>query len=322
MNEVKISVIVPCYNSEKTIERCLDSLTVDLADINYEIIVIDDGSTDNTEYKIKKYSDKNIIFIKSKNYGVSHARNLGLEKARGSYIAFCDSDDYLAENYYSVAVRVLEKSDYDLVVLGFTKSNHKIRKCKRDKIFNNLTLINQIDYLKKNVLFNYPFNKVYRKQFIKSYFDESLSLGEDVIFNLNYFEMINKVYYLSNVNYIYTVNNDTSLSGKLRNDRLNNIIFLYNQTREFFYKKFNEGCKKSFYESAIKEALQYLLRTVFYAENYSEWKKYIEVNSIQEEIKKILKLDKFISKYKIFLYCFVCVNKLFFLQGKMFRRFI
>ena len=118
---MKVSVIVPVYNVENYIAKCLDSLVNQtLKDI--EIIVINDGSPDNSEEIIKKAQEKykNIIYLKKENGGVSSARNYGLKKATGEYIYFLDGDDYLLndalENFYNKA----KSGDFDMVIAPVT----------------------------------------------------------------------------------------------------------------------------------------------------------------------------------------------------------
>ena len=92
-----ISIIVPIYNAEKYISKCLDSI-INQTKKELEIILINDGSTDRTEEIIKKYQDKRIRYFKNKNQGIGKTRNFGIDKAKGKYLLFLDSDDFLVEN--------------------------------------------------------------------------------------------------------------------------------------------------------------------------------------------------------------------------------
>ena len=110
----KVSVIVPVYNVEEYLERCLDSLVNQtLKDI--EIIIVNDGSTDGSKEIIQKYLNKykNIVYLEKENGGLSSARNYGIPYAKGEYIGFVDSDDYVEltmyEKMYNKAIE--EKSD-------------------------------------------------------------------------------------------------------------------------------------------------------------------------------------------------------------------
>ena len=117
---MKLSIVVPLYNKEKYIERCLDSLLAqDLPSSEYEIIVVDDGSTDSSYSIASDYSEKhlNIKLFNQKNQGAGAARNKGLDLASGDYVYFLDADDYIASNVLNVLLTTGEK--HQLEILGF-----------------------------------------------------------------------------------------------------------------------------------------------------------------------------------------------------------
>ena len=116
---IKYSVIIPVYNSEKTIDRCLQSLlSQKRADV--EIIVIDDGSEDRSGEILSKYAEKNntLILLRQENSGVSVARNTGIEKASGDYILFVDSDDFVSDDYFYALDQMGNQTDDDLIVFA------------------------------------------------------------------------------------------------------------------------------------------------------------------------------------------------------------
>lgn len=120
----KISVIIPVYNAEKTLERCIDSvLKQDHRDL--EVIVIDDGSTDNSPYLCDLYTnkDKRVITVHQENGGVCKARNAGLALATGDYITFLDNDDYLKDHAYSTMIDYLENNVADICLCHFLNGN-------------------------------------------------------------------------------------------------------------------------------------------------------------------------------------------------------
>lgn len=129
MNKIKFSVIVPVYNVEKYIEECLDSILKQDYD-NYEILLIDDGSTDNSGNICEIYAAKNekIKVFHKKNGGLSSARNIGIEKATGDYLVFVDSDDYIAPWSLSEFYKVLKKGKFDVLETRLTEVRGKEKK--------------------------------------------------------------------------------------------------------------------------------------------------------------------------------------------------
>lgn len=130
--KMKLSIIVPVYNVADYLAKCLDSLLAqDLPQNEYEIIVVNDGSTDNSEQIAQEYANKfvNIILINQENQGLSGARNTGIKQAKGEYIQFVDSDDYLEENVLGGLVKQVEEDDLD--VLRFKYQNVRINNDSR-----------------------------------------------------------------------------------------------------------------------------------------------------------------------------------------------
>ena len=115
-----ISIIVPAYNAEKYIGKCLDSL-VNQTKKELEFIIVNDGSKDNTEKVVKEYKDDRIKYFKNKNQGIGKTRNFGIEKATSKYIMFLDSDDYLDETACEKLFNKAEKNKLDIVICDFYK---------------------------------------------------------------------------------------------------------------------------------------------------------------------------------------------------------
>ncbi|MBQ9011405.1 MAG: glycosyltransferase family 2 protein, partial [Bacilli bacterium] len=161
----KFSVIVPVYNGENYIKKCLDSLTVD-TNSDVEIIIINDGSTDNSENIIKSYMDKfaNIFLYTIVNHGQGYARNYGLSKANGEYVFFVDSDDYVAENIFKVVDDFLKKQSPDIILYDYVAvSNNGEKLFSKEFDFKNNKNVTDIEYLFSDPG---PWNKVYKKEFL------------------------------------------------------------------------------------------------------------------------------------------------------------
>lgn len=161
-----LSIIVPVYNVEAYLEKCLKSLTEQTLDkACYEIIVVNDGSPDNSQKIIDKFAEKfsNIIVLQKENGGLSDARNFGIQRARGKYVAFVDSDDYVDVRMYEEMLKKAKEKDFDMVVCDFKEvyENHIVRGTSRVK--RNLLGVEEI---RDAMMDFYPsaWNKIYKKE--------------------------------------------------------------------------------------------------------------------------------------------------------------
>ena len=134
-----ISIIVPIYNAEKYLNRCIDSL-VNQTKKELEIILINDGSTDSSEDIINSYKDSRIKHFSNKNQGIGKTRNFGLKKATGKYIMFCDSDDYLEKDTCEEMFKKIEEDNLDLVICDFFIETDQ-GKIKKEKLIDLKILI-------------------------------------------------------------------------------------------------------------------------------------------------------------------------------------
>ena len=133
-NDILLSVIVPVYNCEKYLDECLASLTRQGLNANeYEVLVVNDGSTDKSEKIALSYCEKyhNFYLLNQENQGVSAARNKGLESARGKYIAFVDSDDFVADNLYLSVVSLVEEKKIKCFYFGATTKKDELESFNR-----------------------------------------------------------------------------------------------------------------------------------------------------------------------------------------------
>ena len=162
---VDISIIVPIYNASKYLKKCLDSLVNQTKD-ELEFILINDGSTDDSESIIKSYNDSRIKYFKRSNHGIGKTRNFGISKSTGKYIMFLDSDDYLEENACEVLYKKEEKDNLDLVICDFYRVVNDSKIIEKIASFKNTSLKDN-----PNLLLNVnlaPWNKIYRSDLIKN----------------------------------------------------------------------------------------------------------------------------------------------------------
>jgi len=159
-----ISIIVPAYNAEKYIGKCLDSL-IKQTKKELEFIIVNDGSTDKTEEIVKSYKDKRIKYFKNKNQGIGKTRNFGIEKSNSKYIMFLDSDDYLEKTSCEKMFNKAENNNLDLVICDFYKEydNGEIEEIRNDS-FEDSTLKENPNIITE---FLCPWAKLYRSSLIK-----------------------------------------------------------------------------------------------------------------------------------------------------------
>lgn len=209
--EKKVSIIIPVYNVEKYLDRCLKSILSNTYK-NIEIILVNDGSKDNSqniinEY-VKKYSDF-IIAKEQENKGPAEARNLGLQIATGEYIMFIDSDDFVENDYIEKYLEPLSSDDYDLVIGGYYKSND-------DKILYTVPL--QDEPWSRYMVMG-PYARLYKKSFLEENDINfiKVNIGEDIYFNLQVNAMAKKVKVLEYVGYHWYLNTN-SISNTIHKD--------------------------------------------------------------------------------------------------------
>lgn len=204
----RISVIIPVYNAEKYLSRCLDSVINQITNED-EILLIDDNSTDSSPSICEKY-EKNYENIKyfrqEKNNGPSKARNLGLEKSEGKYIVFLDSDDFIEEKYFDIMLKYSQK--YDLVICAYYLTNEDKKEKKKVMMQSKeINMTNILELLNNKEMLNTLWNKMYKSNIIKEnkiFFDEKEKRGEDLLFNLDYISYVkNNIYVVDELLYNY-----------------------------------------------------------------------------------------------------------------------
>lgn len=212
---MKLSVIIPAYNAAKTIERCLDSV-INQTYNNLEIIVVNDGSSDDTLKICKKYvkKDNRIIVINNENKGVSYSRNCGIEIASGDYITFIDADDYLDLNCFEIVLSKFNK-DIDFVRYNFKLDgdkgfNNNLYELKDQMIeLNEKTRCNVFKHFLTgyNPIPNLVMLLIIKAEIVKKIqFNEKLSMMEDVDFYIKLMLISNKVYFCDEKLYNYYIN--------------------------------------------------------------------------------------------------------------------
>lgn len=218
---MKISVIIPVYNVEKYLKNCLDSI-VNQTYKNLEIIIVDDGSTDNSIQIIKEYSkDERVKIITQEREGVYTARNKGLELATGDYVSFIDSDDWIERDTYERLVKNIE--DEDILIFDFVKYDEIQNKLleRRKNIKELKKILNSNNQYLMMTYNNEAWNKIYKTSYLKEnnfLFPEILY--EDVFWRIETFLLASKIKIIDETLYFYRVNRNGSImqNTKILND--------------------------------------------------------------------------------------------------------
>lgn len=240
-----VSIIVPIYNSELFIARCIDSILAQtLKDI--ELILVNDGSSDGSKNIIDNYAakDARIIAVHKSNGGVSSARNAGLDIARGVYISFIDSDDWVEQNMLESMHETIILNKVDIVAVGVVMENAhgKPIENKTTGLVSVAFKNPEIGVLINEINFSYSVAKFFRREFVSKSqlrFNTDLSLGEDALFTCDYLTHVNSVALISKPFYHYVKCNNESLSTKY-SPGVEQFIQMIWDRLEQLYEKFPE----------------------------------------------------------------------------------
>lgn len=318
-----VSIVIPLYNSERFIERCLLSVINQTYD-NIEVVIIDDGSTDNGKSIVLKYKKNNsrIFLYSQKNGGPGCARNKGIEVSKGDFIIFIDADDYISENLVHSLYKVYKDDTLCFVRTNLTKTIYKE---------SNHNFINDYIHTRKGIPYG-CLGKLYNSSIIKANnirFNDKIKCDEDLFFNIDYFKFIKEGKYVRDACYYVTIHND-SLTKVRKKDNMDiyktayqyikeNIgdsveydnsfalmILLLNDTinqikhiKFFEFKKFSYIIKKIIDDKTVKYIID------------KRWRKFISDDLIfnyEKILITIYKLNKVL--FVISLYCFCNLVKI------------
>lgn len=250
MNKL-ISIIMPVYNAEKYLNRSIESIMNQTYN-NIEIILVNDGSTDNSLEICTNYQEKDnrIKLINQENKGVSFARNKGIDESTGDYIMFIDSDDYIEKNMIEDMVEKIIEDDIDLIISGikmnYIKNGQVIQEEKyqlKDKMYTIEEMLNDILIDIDLICICGPCCKLYKTEIIKNNrikFTNEFTMGEDTWYNLDYIDACTgKVVTMSNIYYNYMRENPDSLFTKYHDDYIKVTEKVYNKFLNLLERKSN-----------------------------------------------------------------------------------
>lgn len=300
---VKISILIPVYNTEKYLKKCLDSvINQTLQDI--EIIIVNDGSKDNSQEIIEEYAkkDKRIKYFVQENAGLGATRNKGIELSTGEYIAFLDSDDWVELNCYEEMYNSAISNNSDLVIVDYYIDHEK----KSFKYKNEYKFNQKEKYLKDVLLRNvsgFSWNKLYKKEIIdknkmKFPIRGELENIEDQYFTTRFVYLSNNISFVNKPLIHYIIRN-SSIVNTYQNGLLEDGLALYNANKDLFK---NTKYIEVLDVGLLKHIVQIILNEAKSCNKSSIKNKVNNINSILKNIlynEKIndLKLNKFNCSY-------------------------
>lgn len=295
MEKIDISIIVPVYNAEKTIEKCLNSLLTQ-KDVNLEIICINDGSEDNTLNILKTYENKydNIVVVSQQNKGVSKTRNLGIDIAKGDYIMFVDADDFLKED----SLCTIDLSEQlDLYKFGYAYSYKNVyqensfgnRKIVIDENNCNKVFVDVMNNINENMVWA----QLYKREILDGIrFDTDIFYAEDILFNSYVLRKIKTLKYIDSIIYFYE-RQDTSVTNNFTYEIVKNkVLNICTVFVEIIEK--NPNVQKELEIKSIREAVPQIIMMSETKYNFIE-----ESNYLQQVFKNIKPNDIPELRYKI-----------------------
>ena len=214
MNNIDLSIIVPVYNVENYLRRCLDSILLQPSSITYEILLIDDGSSDKSGAICDEYQSNfpNVFVSHIENNGVAEARNLGISLSKGNYLYFMDPDDFLSDNFFEKISSNL-KQKWDVLCFGYNeiKENRNTVLSCRPHFYTHCGLLGKnefrnefIELFKTDMMYN-VWSRIYNKTFILKHDIRfpNKQIGEDTLFNFQVYRHLNTVLFIDSTLYNY-----------------------------------------------------------------------------------------------------------------------
>lgn len=300
-----VSVIVPVYNAEAYLERCIKSL-VSQSCADLEIILVDDGSKDNSLRICREWErrDNRIKVISQPNCGVSSARNAGIKEAVGDFLMLLDSDDWLAADACEKLLARAINENADCVVCGLRQTSGNIWAPAFDRVYHDLASFKcDFTYWISTELLSSSVNKIYKRGLVTELYPEDMSFGEDLVFVLNYLRHCNRISFTQEPLYQHEVYNSVSLTHSFVPARFSNLEEIQNAILDFADDK--DKSNPRIYDKYLKDALH--LTRMLYKDKGGPYARKKEIASqwLEQSYIRKLKLSDYQLhwKDKILLHC-------------------
>ena len=303
-----ISVIVPVYNVEKYLNRCVDSI-LNQTFTDFELILVDDESTDRCGLICDEYVEKDsrVKVIHKKNGGVSSARNAGIDEAIGKYVMFCDSDDYVKSDWIEQLYNGITYTNADMVSSNYVEVDDANNHLYVSKCTNMCTSINDDEEMVKFILFSFFKGKIGSSVLTKIFLLNKIrcnnirfsstccNYAEDMGFTLEYILCSKKIHTIDYVGYYYYMRNSSMMHQSEHNIKFNEV----NEISFCVHMRFCQNINQK------KARKQYpIIHFMIMSAEYGKFLKTDWINSIKGELKKIKRREYFKKECKKLRYCY------------------
>lgn len=316
---VKLSIVIPIYNAEKYLKKCIESI-ISNKDTEIEVILINDGSKDESNNICREYlfKDNRITYFNRENNGCSATRNFGIQKAKGEYVWFIDSDDYIEKDSIEKILKILGEKKSELLIFGYfnVRNGKVLEKIIPKKIDTKLEVYSQME------IFNSPWNKVYNLKLLKEnniFFPEDCHMGEDMAFNFKYLYFCKKISIIEEGFYNYVATGGVTSNINKKKEiflAFDNIYKFYIQKKDFV--KLKDILKEYYKKHAIFYSYEMILTS-----NLSKKEKLKKLKEFNIELNKrkymfntrfLHKQIYYYLKYKFYFLkpCYKKIKKYFF----------
>lgn len=303
-SNIKLSIIIPIFNVEKYLKSCLDSIC-NKANDSVELILINDGSSDNSHNICLEYSSEceNIIYLSQKNLGVSSARNRGIMESKGEYITFIDADDEVKKEFVDSILKEINKNRESIDFFMWGIEYHWILGDKTEKIstisydtnkYNTNDFLRNLSNYLDEYYFNFVWNKLYKREVILSNnitFNTKFKRSEDLLFNLDYISNCKGIKVLENILYIHKNINKQSITFRYDKNQFENEKIVYKKFQQILnetddYKNTSEKIDDYFINISFSMITYIINRN--YGLSFKEKKKQIFNIVSDEEFKNVI----------------------------------
>lgn len=303
-----ISIIVPVYNLELYIKKCIDSILAQTF-TNFEVIVVNDGSTDNSGDICDEYAQKDnrVVVVHKKNDGLSSARNTGIKISRGKYLGFVDGDDWIYDDMYEKLYTLSNQNNCDIAICNiYREIKGEVNYIERAKLIKEMDNIEAMRQLFKGILYRFSVcNKLYKKSCFRGIEFPEGRLHEDLSTTYKLFSNANKVVFTNYTGYIYVKRENSILNSRYNPKRLESFI-AWNEILSFMNIKYPQ-LSEEYYSCFVYWCIDHIYQILNQIDKKVEQERYLVSIQLylQKYYKAVIILDTLSLKYK---YLITCLN--------------